>query len=341
MDMDMDKYARAANKESKSTRKSMKERSLRTYPNGLKTVSSSKRLHKRSAMSLSFMPMIIRVFTCILVALLCCKASCQVAQSKLCPFSCQDHPSPVFRLRGGTMSMKNSESSISNDQTRSSDSNFNPSMSGEGRSSSVFEKMKLSELHRALKERGLNTRGNKADLVERLVEYENKQEGKDLFSSQELRSRNAALFSDNIVARHKLPRTEEINSPTRAVDSSSSISVPSPHKERGMKVLEKVRDVNHADYVFEVFATQAEAFKFADARPSLGLQVYAQDKKNTGAKQYVAATYRVGGMEGRAAEQGWGLTWLAGLLATIQEDGPLRAALRRDHPRRIAMPPLL
>lgn len=35
---------------------------------------------------------------------------------------------------------------------------------------------------------------------------------------------------------------------------------------------------------------QAEAFKFADARPGLGLQVYSQDKCSTGAKYYVTAT---------------------------------------------------
>ena len=198
------------------------------------------------------------------------------------------------------MNIKRSDSSLSNDFTRSSDSNFNPSQSAEDRA--VFERMKLSELHRALRERGLNTRGNKADLVERLVDFENKQDAKDLFSSQELRSRNAALFSDNLVPRSKQPRTEEITSPTRAVDSSSSTSLLSPQRGRGMKVLEEVKDVNHADYVFEVFATQADAFKFADARPSLGLQVYAQDKKNTGAKQYVAATYRVSWEERRGEE---------------------------------------
>ncbi|EKX52915.1 hypothetical protein GUITHDRAFT_101365 [Guillardia theta CCMP2712] len=233
----------------------------------------------------------VRALANVLFVVLLCKVSCQVMQSTLCPFACKEHPSPVFRLRGGTMmNVKRSDSSLSNDFTRSSDSNFNPSQSAEDRA--VFERMKLSELHRALRERGLNTRGNKADLVERLADFESKQDAKDLFSSQELRSRNAALFGDNLVPRSKQARTEEITSPTRAVDSSSSTSFLSPQRGRGMKVLEEVKDVNHADYVFEVFATQADAFKFADARPSLGLQVYAQDKKNTGAKQYVAATYR-------------------------------------------------
>lgn len=228
------------------------------------------------------------------------------------------------------MNVKRSDSSLSNDFTRSSDSNFNPSQSAEDRPLAVFERMKLSELHRALRERGLNTRGNKADLVERLVDFENKQDAKDLFSSQELRSRNAALFSDSLVPRNKQPRTEEITSPTRAVDSSSSTSFLSPQRGRGMKVLEEVKDVNHADYVFEVFATQADAFKFADARPSLGLQVYAQDKKNTGAKQYVAATYRVSWEEERkgGGEESMWMKWMAGVLEEIQEDGPKRATFR-------------
>ena len=38
-------------------------------------------------------------------------------------------------------------------------------------------------------------------------------------------------------------------------------------------MLRDITDAQEADYVFEIFPTQAEAFKFADARPGLGLQV--------------------------------------------------------------------
>ena len=41
----------------------------------------------------------------------------------------------------------------------------------------------------------------------------------------------------------------------------------------GLDMLRDITDAHEADYVFEIFPTQAEAFKFADARPGLGLQV--------------------------------------------------------------------
>lgn len=47
-----------------------------------------------------------------------------------------------------------------------------------------------------------------------------------------------------------------------------------------------------ADDFFERFHTQAEAFACADARPALGMRVFAADKDGSGAKHYVVATYR-------------------------------------------------
>ena len=56
--------------------------------------------------------------------------------------------------------------------------------------------------------------------------------------------------------------------------------------------LRSFKIMQDADHFFERFHTQAEAFECADARPALGMRVFAADKDGSGAKQYVVATYR-------------------------------------------------
>ena len=60
----------------------------------------------------------------------------------------------------------------------------------------------------------------------------------------------------------------------------------------GVDDVQKLWRPHAADFVFEAFSTQCDAFRFADARAGLGLQVYASDKSQSGAKTYIAATYR-------------------------------------------------
>ena len=56
--------------------------------------------------------------------------------------------------------------------------------------------------------------------------------------------------------------------------------------------LRSFKDMRDADDFFERFHAQAEAFACADARPGLGMRVFAADKDGSGAKHYVVATYR-------------------------------------------------
>jgi len=146
--------------------------------------------------------------------------------------------------------------------------------------SADLHKMNLFQLQRELKSRGLSTRGLKSDLVDRLQQHITD-------------SPAGQTSADQTAAGKRHHGNDRTDDEERDKAKKKRLRLPL-HRSRGsgagLDILSRVTTVQDADLVFEVFPTQAEAFRFADARPGLGLQVYSQDKWSTGAKSYVAAT---------------------------------------------------
>ena len=140
--------------------------------------------------------------------------------------------------------------------------------------------MKLMALQRACKARGLNSRGLKSDLVDRLLQHLADNPGLPLDAA------------DSATSGKRHQRDDQDEGLGRAgPDDTKKRLLRRPRKPtESLEILREIETVLDADYIFEVFPTQAEAFKFADARPGLGIQVFSQDKCSTGAKSYVAAT---------------------------------------------------
>jgi hypothetical protein len=146
--------------------------------------------------------------------------------------------------------------------------------------------MKLIELQRALRKRGVHGRGLKCDLVERLKRCLD-DESKTLEGAKE--GTKAGKRAQPDVGSQPVDM-EKIKLAKKKQERLLSGLGRSHTADRGLEILREVKDVHEADFVFEIFPSQAEAFKFVDARPGLGLQVYSQDKSASGAKSYVAAT---------------------------------------------------
>ena len=157
------------------------------------------------------------------------------------------------------------------------------------RESTVVEdlyKMKLKDLQRALESRGLRTSGLKSELVDRLQLHMTENPNPDRSDSKSHAKRH--------LRDGKTDETGPSMTGTAATKKRAlMLAEPLRHRRKlapGLELLQEVKTVQHADYLFEIFPTQAEAFQFADARPGLGLQVYSQDRCSTGAKSYVVAT---------------------------------------------------
>jgi hypothetical protein len=152
---------------------------------------------------------------------------------------------------------------------------------GRGPTNEDLYNMKLLDLQRALRLRGLSTRGLKSDLVERLHLHS----ADPTLATDELSHARAIGKRDRRHGEGELagPDVQEAGKGKRA-------RLPADEVRRRRKA----GDLSQKpDDLFKVFRTQREAFNFSDARPEDGLQVYSQDKCSTGEKLYIVATLRV------------------------------------------------
>ncbi len=152
---------------------------------------------------------------------------------------------------------------------------------GRGPKNEDLYNMKLLDLQRALRLRGLSTRGIKSDLVERL----------HLHSADPMPAADEPTHARVIGKRDRRHGEGELAG-TGSLEAGEGKRSRLPADE--LRRRRKAGDLSQKpDDLFKVFRTQREAFNFSDARPEDGLQVYSQDKCSTGEKLYVVATLRV------------------------------------------------